>query len=278
VDWSLLTCARKGHITYAPDETHLRERLHVPTPAGQAWRCLRCGTYVHGEPHGSGPADEAPLVPRGRALRDAFIMRFFAFERAVRGVIVALAAWGVWRFSQSRDSIQQIFEREIPILKPVAKQIGLDLDNSKIVTSIRHVFELRSATLIWVAVALLVYAAIELVEAVGLWMSKRWGEYFAVVATCFGLPIEIYELTEKISVLRVGALVINVGLIVYIVVGKRLFGLRGGKAAHEAHLRGESLIEVEQATHEPDLRHPAHPRSADTARSAHPASEESPAP
>src|SRR5260370_655440 len=75
VDWSLLTCARKGHITYAPDETQLREQLHVPTPSGEAWRCLRCGTYVHGEPHGGGPAADAPLVPRGRALRDAFIMR-----------------------------------------------------------------------------------------------------------------------------------------------------------------------------------------------------------
>jgi uncharacterized membrane protein (DUF2068 family) len=278
VDWSLLTCARKGHITYAPDETRLREKLHVPTPSGDAWRCLRCGTYVHGAPHGGGPADEAPLVPRGRALRDAFIMRFFAFERAVRGVIVVLAAWGVWQFSRSRDSIQQIFEREIPILKPVAKQIGVDLDNSKIVTSIRHVFELKSTTLVWVAVALLVYAAIEIIEAVGLWMLKRWGEYFAVVATCFGLPIEIFELTEKISPLRVGAFVVNVGLIVYIVVSKRLFGIRGGKAAHEAHLRSESLLEVEQAAHEPDLHGRALAKSRATAEPAAPAPQQSPAP
>jgi uncharacterized membrane protein (DUF2068 family) len=277
VDWSLLTCARRGHITYAPDETQLREKLRVPTPSGEAWRCLRCGTYVHGEPHGGGPADQAPLVPRGRALRDAFIMRFFAFERGVRGVIVALAAWAVWQFSQSRESIQQIFEREIPILKPVAKQVGLDLDNSKIVTSIRHVFELKSTTLVWVAVALLGYAAIEIIEAVGLWMLKRWGEYFAVVATCFGLPIEIYELTEKISPLRIGALVINVALIVYIVAGKRLFGVRGGKAAHEARLRGESLLEVEQATREPDLHGRALAGSAGTVHPAAPAPEESPA-
>jgi uncharacterized membrane protein (DUF2068 family) len=205
-------------------------------------------------------------------------MRFFAFERAVRGVIVALAAWGVWQFSKSRDSIQEIFEREIPILKPVAKQIGLDLDDSKIVTSIRHVFELNSRTLIWVAVALLVYAAIEIIEAVGLWMLKRWGEYFAVVATCFGLPVEIYELTEKISPLRIGALVINVALIVYIVVGKRLFGVRGGKAAHEAHLRGESFLEVEQATHEPDLHGRARATSAGAAEPAATTPEQSPAP
>ncbi|MGI5207175.1 DUF2127 domain-containing protein [Spirillospora sp. CA-108201] len=259
MDWSLLTCARKGHTTYAPDEEKLRERLVVSSPIGEAWRCLRCGTYVHGEPHGTGPADRAPLVKRGRELRDALIMRFFAVERGIRGLIVLVAAYGVWRFAGSRGSIERIFEKEIPLLRPFAEQIGWDLDHSKVVTSVRHVFDLDARTLRWLAVGLIVYGAIELIEAVGLWLLRRWGEYFAVVATCFGLPIEIYELAEKVTALRVGALVLNIGLIVYIVVTKRLFGVRGGRAAHEAHLRSESLIEVEQATHESDLRRPNPP-------------------
>jgi uncharacterized membrane protein (DUF2068 family) len=247
VDWSLLTCARKGHITYAPDEASLRDRLHVGTPAGEAWRCLRCGTYVHGEPHGAGPADRAPLVLRGRELRDAFIMRFFAAERLIRGLVIAAAAYGVWRFSAYRGSIERIFERDIPLLKPLAGQIGWDLDNSRIVESIRHVFTLKASTLTWFAVGLLAYALVEIIEAVGLWLLKRWGEYFAVVATSCGLPLEIYELTERITAVRVGALVINLGLVIYLLVSKRLFGIRGGKEAYEARRRGESLIEVEQA-------------------------------
>ncbi|MBW8483862.1 DUF2127 domain-containing protein [Actinomadura parmotrematis] len=255
MDWSLLTCARKGHVTYAPDEAALRDRLHTASPVGEAWRCLRCGTYVLGAPHRTGPAGEAPLVPRGRALRDAFIMRFFAVERAIRGLLVLAAAYGVWRFAESRGSIQRVFEDEIPLLRPIARQVGWDLDHSKIIESARHVFDMRASTLRWLAVALVVYAAIEIIEAVGLWLLKRWGEYFAVVATCFGLPVEIYELAERVTVLRVGALLLNVGLVVYIVVTKRLFGVRGGRAAHEAHLRSESLLEVEHATHDADLRH-----------------------
>ncbi|GLY89450.1 hypothetical protein Airi02_073790 [Actinoallomurus iriomotensis] len=247
VDWSLLTCARKGHITYAPDEAALRDRLHVETPAGEAWRCLRCGTYVHGEPHGSGPADRAPLVMRGHELREALIMRFFALERVIRGLVIAAAAYGVWRFSAHRGSIEKVFEKEIPLLKPIARQVGWDLDNSHVVESIRHVFVLKSSTLTWFALALLAYGLIELIEAVGLWLLKRWGEYFAVVATACGLPLEIYELTERITAVRAGALVINAGLVVYLLVSKRLFGIRGGKEAYEARRRGESLIEVEQA-------------------------------
>ncbi|GAA4634974.1 DUF2127 domain-containing protein [Actinoallomurus vinaceus] len=247
MDWSLRKCARAGHVTYAPNEPALRDRLHVATPAGEAWRCLRCGTYVHGEPHGRGPADHAPLVMRGRELRDQLLMRFFAIERVIRGLLIIAAAYGVWRFSANRGSIQRVFEKDIPLLKPLANQVGWDLDHSRIIESIRHVFTLKATTLTWFAIGILAYAVIELVEAVGLWLGKRWGEYFAVVATSFGLPLEIYELTERITAVRIGALVINVGLVLYLLISKRLFGIRGGKEAYEAKRRGESLIEVEQA-------------------------------
>jgi uncharacterized membrane protein (DUF2068 family) len=68
-----------------------------------------------------------------------------------------------------------------------------------------------------------------------------------MVATSIFLPYEIYDLTVKITWLRVGALVINLLLVVYLVWTRRLFGARGGKKAYEASLRSESVIEVEQA-------------------------------
>ena len=47
------------------------------------------------------------------------------------------------------------------------------------------------------------YAAVQFVEATGLWLMRRWGEYFAVVATSIFLPLEVYELTDRVTVLRV---------------------------------------------------------------------------
>src|ERR1041384_3980758 len=70
MDWSLRSCGRHGHVTYAPDEPELRAHLHTETPLGVAWRCLRCGDYVLGEAKASGPAALAPEVRRGKALRD----------------------------------------------------------------------------------------------------------------------------------------------------------------------------------------------------------------
>ena len=47
-----------------------------------------------------------------------------------------------------------------------------------------------------VAVGVLAYGVLELVEAVGLWLMKRWGEYVAVVGTAIFIPLEVYEIVE----------------------------------------------------------------------------------
>ncbi len=68
-----------------------------------------------------------------------------------------------------------------------------------------------------------------------------------MVATSVFLPYEVYDLTVKVTWLRLAALVINLLLVIYLIWTKRLLGVRGGKAAYEARLRGESVVEVEQA-------------------------------
>jgi uncharacterized membrane protein (DUF2068 family) len=247
VDWSLRTCGRKGHVTYAPAEAAFRDRLHVETPAGEAWRCLRCGDFVVGRPAGQGPAGDAPTVLRGRALRDAFVLRLLAAERLLRGLLIGLAAYAVLRYSHSENALRALFEKDLPAARPLASVFGYDLDKSSIVREIRKLLLVKPSTLHFIAIALAVYAAIEICEAVGLWMLKRWGEYFAAVATAIFLPYEIYDMVEKITVVRVGAFVINVAAVVYLLLTKRLFGLRGGYAAYEEQRREESLLEVEQA-------------------------------
>jgi uncharacterized membrane protein (DUF2068 family) len=242
-------------VTYAPTEDPLRVRLHAPTPVGEAWRCLRCGDFVLGEPRLSGPAADAPIVLRGRALRDAIILRLLSLERFVKGLLVLVAGYGVFRFRSQRDAVERAFNEDLPLLKPFADKIGWNLEDSSIVHTISKVIEAESSTLLYVAIGLCVYGVLQLIEGIGLWMLKRWGEYFAVVATSLGLPIEIYELTEKITWLRIGALLINTAAVLYILLSKRLFGLRGGHAAYEAERHETSLLEVEVAGVEPKLPH-----------------------
>ncbi|PNE36314.1 MULTISPECIES: DUF2127 domain-containing protein [Streptomyces] len=255
IDWNRRTCARRGHTTYRPHEAHLEAKLHASTALGAAWRCLRCGDFVLGEPHGSGPAAGAPLVPRGKVLRDLFLLRFLAVERALRGVFVVLAALAVWQFSNSQDAVRQFFDKNLDVVRPIAVHFHYDLDHSPIVDTIRKTFGYKHSTLMVVAALLLAYALVEIVEGVGLWMSKRWAEYLAVVATAAFLPLEIYELTEKVSWLKIATLVINILAVLYIAIGKRLFGLRGGRAAFDEERRSASLLEVETSAGMPTPAH-----------------------
>ncbi len=244
MDWSLLACGRSGHVTYAPDEPALREQLSAQTATGTAWCCLRCGTFVAGEPSGHGPAAQAPVVRRGDQVRSAFILRLFAIERFLRAIVFGAAAYVVWRFEYRRVSIEQAFDRELPVVRTLFRQIGFDIDHSKLVGLISRALTLSNGSIRLLAGGLAVYAVIELIEGTGLWLAKRWGEYFAMVATSIFLPYEIYDLTEKVTVTRVLFFLINLALVLYLVVTKRLFGVRGGKRAYDARLRSESIMDA----------------------------------
>ena len=245
--WELRSCGRHGHVTYRPTETQLADRLRVDTARGEAWRCLRCADFVVGPPHASGPADDAPLVLRGEALRDAFILRLLAAERGIRAFLMFALAYGVWRFNGARDSLQRVFAEYLPLLRPLANRLGVDLETIGPVRLIEKALHTGHHALTLVAIGLVAYGVLETVEAVGLWLMRRWGEYVAVVGTGVFIPLEVYELLERVTWLRIGAMIVNVFAVVYIIWTKRLFGVRGGKEAFEAERHGASLLEVESA-------------------------------
>ena len=248
MDWNLRTCSRRGHVTYAPSETQYRERLEASTPLGDAWRCLRCGAYVLGAPSGGGPADDAPVLLRGKALRSAFILRALAIERWVRGLILLLLGIAVLRLRSTQVSLQELFRRDLKSLDPFFRQIHFTVSDSSTIHSIEKVLHAKPSTLNVIAGGLFAYAALQVLEGVGLWSMKRWGEYVAVVGTTIFIPLEVYELTEKVSWLKIAVLLINIAAVLYLLLSKRLFGIRGGHRAYEQSLHEASLLEVEQAS------------------------------
>jgi len=244
VNWSLLGCGRYGHVTFAPDEPDLRAQLHAELTDGDAWCCLRCSAFVPGEPQLSGPAAAAPAVERGSEVRSKLILRLFAIERFLRGLVFVAVAYGLFRYRSSRISVEAAFDRDLPIIRDLFRQLGFNIEHSKLFGLLQHALTLSSKTLTLLAFGALLYALIELIEATGLWLAKRWGEYFAMVATSLGLPLEIYDLTKKVTVTALLLFAVNLALVLYLVITKRLFGIRGGKRAYDARLRSESVLEA----------------------------------
>ena len=61
------------------------------------------------------------------------------------------------------------------------------------------------------------YAALFLLEGVGLWSLKRWGEWVTVVITGSLLPFEIYELSLRPSLPKIAVLAINALVFIYLI-------------------------------------------------------------
>ncbi len=241
--WELVTCGMQGHVTYAPDDAALADLLSGNTELGEVWRCLRCGEFSLGPPSGRGRADDAPMVMRGKALRQAIIIRILALERLFRALLIGLGAYAVWTFRGARGSIQATLDRDLPLLRAS----GFKVDQMTAVQELEKALAAKPSTLTLVTVALVVYALVEILEGVGLWLLKRWGEYFAVVATSIFLPLEIHDLAKGITMTRAVTFTINVAAVLYLLISKRLFGLRGGRKAYEEERRGEQLLDVERA-------------------------------
>src|SRR5450755_1172742 len=61
-----------------------------------------------------------------------------------------------------------------------------------------------------------IYAGLFLTEGVGLWLVKRWAEWFSVIITSSLVPVEVYEIHRHPTALRVLALAINLGAVAYL--------------------------------------------------------------
>lgn len=72
-------------------------------------------------------------------------------------------------------------------------------------------------TLREVGLATFVYAAVFVVEGVGLLLRRHWAEYLAAIATASFLPLEIYELVERVEAIRALVVLANVAIVVYLV-------------------------------------------------------------
>ena len=254
----MLSCSRVGHVTFAPDEPALRAQLGATLPGGTAWRCLRCGTFVLGAPALSGPASTAPVVPRGPEIRSKLILRLFALERFARAVLFGALAVALWRFVANRASIEAALNRDMPVVRDIFGDLGVNISHSTIYGLVQHALTLSAGTALLLAIGATAYAAVEVIEGTGLWLAHRWGEYFAMIVTSLGLPLEIYDLTRKASVLALVLLVVNLALVLYLIITKRLFGVRGGKAAYDTRLRSESVLaEAQRLAAGQNSSHPA---------------------
>jgi uncharacterized membrane protein (DUF2068 family) len=239
ISYELLDCALHGHVLVGTDVEEIRpeDSELVRDMDGLRWyRCLRCDAWtadtvpVAFSRKRLPGRDEITLPARGRVLRDRYVLRLISLDRGLHFVILTLLAVAVFVVAADKTALHRDFLRIVTALQggvggPVRTNHGT------IEKELTHLFAVSTRNLELTGLALAAYAVLEGVEAVGLWRGKRWAEYLTFLATILLLPLEIYELGRKPTALKGLTFAINLAIAVYLIIAKRLFGVRGGHAA-----------------------------------------------
>jgi uncharacterized membrane protein (DUF2068 family) len=259
IDWELVACGFGGHTLVGVGAAELRpeDALVARDQGGLRWhRCLRCDSWVALPPPRTPTApypparDEIELPLRGKALRDKVVLRLIAVDRAIHFLVLILLGIAVVAFAGNESSLRSGYYRILTALQGgVAGGPVQSSGHVGILHELDRLFSLRSGTLREVGFALIGYGLLEGLEAVGLWLTKRWAEYLTFLATTVLLPLEVYEIVHRASALKIIGFIINIAVVIYLLFAKRLFGLRGGGAADErARAHDVSWEAVERAT------------------------------
>ena len=130
-----------------------------------------------------------PIMTRaGDAPRSRRILRLIALERSVRSVL--LLAAGIYLLTHLKSDFGRIADHFMRALELDPRRPFLH----RIVVRLAH----------------------DLLASVGLWLDQLWAEYLTVIATSLLLPLELYELVSKPSLLKAGGIVVNIAIVAYL--------------------------------------------------------------
>jgi len=238
--YELIACAFGGHVLVGTDTRDIRpeDGIIVREHHGLRWhRCLRCDSWFPRPPPETPTRDRLPgrddiEVPlRGRALRDRYVLRLIAIERSIHVLVLGGLAVAVFLFIGHRKTLQHDY---VSVMNGLFGSSGGPDARKGLLGDFRHIFVITPSHLYDIGFLLVAYATLEAVEMVGLWMAKRWAEYLTFLATTAFVPVEVYELLTAFGWLKLITFIVNVAVVIYLLLGKRLFGLRGGHAAEVA--------------------------------------------
>ena len=152
-------------------------------------------------------------MPRGRTSgtgrnAGATGIRLIAAFRLLKGALLIAAGVG---------ALSLLHKDAGDVVASWIRSLRVDPDNHLVRRLLVKLNVLSDPKLEALSAASFLYAALLIVEGVGLWWQRRWAEYLTVVATSVFIPLEIYEIVQEVTVTRVIVLVLNVAIVFYLI-------------------------------------------------------------
>jgi len=103
------------------------------------------------------------------------------------------------------------------VMEHFVLRLGLDPGGRYVGSALEKAANLTPDKVESVAIGSFIYAGLFLTEGLGLWMLKRWAEWLTVIITSTALPVEIYEIFHHPSAAKVLVLILNIGIVAYLI-------------------------------------------------------------
>src|SRR5439155_136835 len=169
------------------------ERLHgVPArePPGRPATASRRRRRRQREPRG--PGDRRRGGRQAGGARPAACRRVLAAPHAVPPPLAAVG-FGALRLLHADVSV---------LVTSWADRLNIDPQNRYIGAALSRLLSADTRSLVAISVGSFIYAALLLTEATGLWLRRRWAEYFTIIVTGSFIPLEIYEVSRRVTATR----------------------------------------------------------------------------
>ncbi len=132
--------------------------------------------------------------------------------KLVSGVMALAVGIGVFRFLGHDPG---------PAAERIITHLGLDPQNHVIHAVLSGITGIDKTHLRALEAGTFFYALLHMIEGTGLILRKDWAGYLVIVATGSLVPFEIYEIVRKVSFLRIAVLLVNIGIVIYLIVTLR---------------------------------------------------------
>ncbi len=154
------------------------------------------------------PAVEAARPAAGSALRGERWLVLIGALKVVKSLFFILLGVGALRLLH-RDLVAFADHWIVTVLRFAPESHFVNFVLEKVALISPHQLRVLSA-------AMFLYATVDMVEGVGLALEKVWAEYVTLTITAAFLPVEFYELFLQVTVFRIGLVLANVVVVLYL--------------------------------------------------------------
>jgi uncharacterized membrane protein (DUF2068 family) len=145
--------------------------------------------------------------PRTHARHDRWIMAIGAFKLLQSVLFVLLGIGAIRLLHRDLVGVVEHFIYQLRFINPEGRLVNLILVK---------VAQIDPHRLRQISAAVFVIAAMDATEGTGLILEQAWAEYVTLVLTASLLPLELWELLRRTTWMKVGLIVINLAVVVYL--------------------------------------------------------------